>query len=256
MRNVRHQQRTMLNKLFTWFKSSELVVSILVAGVAVAVVAWLDYRYGINWPDVQVEAHGLLMDIFVFGVLILAFNKVREKRNLKRHYHEEIDDFRDWKEEEAKYRILGNVKRLARLGEKHFDLNRCYLEGSWLEGLELNESDLNCVNLSNAYISNCCFKNVNFRGAQFSKATIRCSSFIGCQIDAANYFDAILYKVDFDNSDLSHFDESNNLHKVRSIYDPKNLNAELLDTIRKQRPELLDKPTFETMNRWTDTLAK
>ncbi len=245
-----------MGKLSTWFKSSELAISLLVAVIAVASVAWLDYRYGINWPDVQVEAHGLIMDIFVFGVLILAFNKARETRNLKRHYHEEIEDFRDWKSDEAKYRIIGNVKRLARLGEKHFDLNRCYLDGAWLEGLELDDSDLNCVNLSNAYISNCHFKNVNFRGAQLSKAMIRCSSFIGCQMDSANYFDAILYKVDFSGSDLSRFDESNNLHKVRSIYEPKNLNPALLEAIQNQRPDLLETPTFKTMNRWTDALEK
>ena len=245
----------MLHKLFAWFKSSELAISFLVAGVAVALVAWLDYRYGISWSDVQVEAHGLLMDIFVFGILILAFNKARETRNLTRHYHEEIEDFRDWKSDEAKYRILGNIKRLDRLGERHFDLNRCYLDGAWLEGLDLNDSELNCINLSNAYISNCCFKNVNFKGAQFSKATIRCSSFINCQMDAANYFDAVLYKVDFAGSDLRHFDESNNLHKVRSIYKPRNLNSELLDTIQTQQPKLLETPTFRTMNRWTDTDA-
>ncbi|MEO5572892.1 MAG: hypothetical protein ABIR48_00165 [Gammaproteobacteria bacterium] len=96
----------MLRKLFTWFKSSGLAISLLVAAVAVALVAWLDYRYGINWPDVRLEAHGLVMDIFVFGILILAFNKARETRNLKRHYHEEIEDFRDWKSDEEKYREM------------------------------------------------------------------------------------------------------------------------------------------------------
>ena len=244
----------MLHKLSTWFKSSELAISLLVAAIAIVFVAWLDYRYGINWSDVQVEAHGLLMDIIVFGILILAFNKAREIRNLKRHYHEEIEDFRDWKSDEAKYRILGNVKRLTRLGEKHFDLNRCYLKNGWLENLELDESDLNCVNLSDAYISNCRFKNVNFRGAKFDRATIRCSSFIECKIDSANYFDAILYQVDFSGSDLSCFDESNNLHMARSIYEPENLNPTLLDKIQKQKPELFEKPTFNTMNRWTDAL--
>ena len=246
----------MLNKLLIWFKSSELAISILVAGIVFTVVAWLDYCYGINWSDVLVEAHGLLMDIFVFGILILIFNKIREKKNLERHYHEEIDDFRDWKSEEAKYRILGNIKRLTRLGERCFDLNRCYLEGCSLEDFELNDSDLNCVNLSNAYISNCRFKNVDFRGAMLAKATIRCSSFINCKMDTANYFDAILYQVDFANSDLSHFDESNNLHKARSIYDSKNLNTGLMDTIKKQRPELLNKPTPVEMTRLADTLSK
>lgn len=73
----------MINKLFIWFKSSELAVSILVAGIAFSIVAWLDYCYGINWSDVQVEAHGLLMDIFVFGILILVFKETLNKSRNK-----------------------------------------------------------------------------------------------------------------------------------------------------------------------------
>lgn len=246
----------MWNRLIAWIKHSDFASSLVAAVVLGALIGWLDYRYGINWPDVQVEMHGLLMDIFVFGGLILALNKMREKQNLKRHYHEEIEDFRDWKSDESKYRILGNIKRLARIGEKRFDLNRCNLDEVHLKGLVIEDSDLNCVNLANAHISECTFKNVDFTGAQFGKALISCSSFIGCQIDQANFFDAILYKVAFLESDLTHFDQSNNLHKVRVLYEPKNLNVELLQRIKQERPDLLEEPTFEKMNRWTDNLGR
>ena len=73
-----------------------------------------------------------------FGFQI--FLEANKKRDLIRHYHEEIEDFRDWKSGEATYRILGNIKRLSRLGETTFDLNRCNLSGIHLKGLNLKKS--------------------------------------------------------------------------------------------------------------------
>lgn len=178
------------------------------------------------------------------------FLEANKKRDLIRHYHEEIEDFRDQKSEEATYRILGNIKRLYRLGETTFNLNRCNLSGVHLKDLTLKNSDLNCIDLSNSHISDCTFEYVNFTGASFAKATIVRSSFVGCKIDRANYFDAILLNVDFKDSDLSHFDESNNLHKARVIHGSRNLNEQLLQIIQTQNPELLEKPTSLKMSRF------
>ena len=178
------------------------------------------------------------------------FIEANKKRDLIRHYHEEIEDFRDWKSEEATYRILGNIKRLHRLGETTFDLNRCNLSGIHLRGLTLKSSNLNCINLSNSHISDCEFENVDFTGASLAKATIVRSSFIGCKIDRANYFDAILLNVDFRDSDLSHFDESNNLHKARVIHGSKNIDDQLLQVIHTKNPELLEKPSSLKMTRF------
>lgn len=183
---------------------------------------------------------------FAFQVFI----ESSKKHDLIRHYHEEIEDFRDWKSEEATYRILGNIKRLSRLGETTFDLNRCNLSGIHLKGLTLKNSDLDCIDLSNSYISDCEFENVDFTGASFARATIVRSSFVGCRIDRANYFDVILLNVDFKDSDLSHFDESNNLNKARVIHGSKNLNGQLLQIIQKQHPELLEEPTSLKMTRF------
>jgi hypothetical protein len=66
--------------------------------------------------SILVEAHGLLFDIFVFGILIVFFNKMGEKRRNIKRWQEEIDDFRGWNSEEAKFRIVGNIKRLNRNG--------------------------------------------------------------------------------------------------------------------------------------------
>lgn len=182
------------------------------------------------------------MDIFVFGILILWINKIRDRKILKLRYHEEIDDFRDWKSNEAKYKILANIKRLSRLNEKKIDVNRAYLAGIYLQNLSFENSNFNCTNLTEAFISDCSFKRVDFTGASFAKASIVRSVFYKCKIDRANYFDTILHEVDFSGSDLTHFDQSNNLDKARKIYNPKNLDDNLMALIRNKRPDLLEKP--------------
>lgn len=245
-----------MKKLYALVITYELTIPILIAALVAVIIVALDYHYGISWPDVQVEAHGLMMDLFVFGVLILTFNKFKDRSNLKRHYHEEIEDYRDWKSDESKYRILGNIKRLARLGEQKFDLNRCNLDGVHLKDLVVRDSDLSCVNFNNAHISDCIFDNVNFQGAHLTNTIIKCSSFTNCKINSANYFESILYKVNFDKSDLTRFDESNNLHRARVIYEPTNLDVQLYQKIADEKPELLEKPSFEKMNNWTDKIKK
>lgn len=58
--------------------------------------------------SVLVEAHGLLFDIFIFGILIVFFNRIGERRRNIARWQEEIDDFRGWDEKEATFRIVGN----------------------------------------------------------------------------------------------------------------------------------------------------
>lgn len=75
--------------------------------------------------DIITEIHGLLFDIFVFGIVIVIFNKIGEKRRNIKRYTEEIADFRDWDEKEAKFRIVGNIRRLNNNGFFNIDLHNC-----------------------------------------------------------------------------------------------------------------------------------
>ncbi len=225
-------------------RDSEIAISISIFVIILLILIWLDNKSTIGFNDILIQAHGLPMNIFVFGILILWFNKLRDRYNLKLRYHDEIDDFRDWKSNEAKYRILANIKRLSRVGEKRIDVNRAYLPGIYLENYSFEDSNFNCTNLTEAYISNCSFKRVDFTGASLAKATIVRSKFYDCKLDRANFFDVILHEIDFLGSDLTHFDQSNNLDKARKIYNPKNLDDNLLALIKDKRPDLLEKPGF------------
>ncbi len=104
-------------------------------------------------------------------------------------------------------------------------------------------------------MQSCIFEKSNFRGANLSKACIVKCKFIECKIDQANFFDTVLYEVDFYKSDLKSFCETNNLHKSRLIYNPKNLDAELLEKIKKEKPSLLEKSDCMVLNRSTGNLV-
>jgi len=122
--------------------------------------------------NILVESHGLLFDILLFGVVIMAFElRESEREQIKRH-KEEIDDFRGWNEKEATYRIIGNIKRLNRLGEKDIDLSRTYLVGADLGGLQLDSANLIKANLSGASLKNCSLVGCKLSGANLNGATV------------------------------------------------------------------------------------
>ena len=96
---------------------------------------------------VLMEAHGMIFDIAVIGILILWLNKSGEKQINIRNNHNEIDDFRDWKSPEASYRILGAIKRLNREDIYKIDLHECYLRTINLSYINLQGSNINYADL-------------------------------------------------------------------------------------------------------------
>jgi hypothetical protein len=103
-----------VSKILKLYKtiSSPVAISITVFIVATLVVVGLSYKdYGPEfWLNVKVEAHGMLFDILVIGVLILWLNQLGEKRREIQRYIDEIDDFRGWESEEAAHRIRGDER--------------------------------------------------------------------------------------------------------------------------------------------------
>ncbi len=189
--------------------TSAVSISIVVFVIASLVVVRFSCSYydGDFMENVLVEAHGMLFDILVIGVLILALNKLVEKRMENQRYRDEIDDFRGWESEEAAYRIAGNLRRLKRNGYRgKVDLSGCCLgridmkrDGlleyfkKYLVGIDLLHGDLQKANL---------------QGAKFHPAG---------------------------QLGLIH------LSSIKSLYRAK-LDPELLKQVREKYPYLLDKP--------------
>jgi len=62
---------------------------------------------------VLAEAHGTLLDLLLFGCLLLWFDQKAERKRRIEKYTNAINDLLGWKNEMATYRIVGNVRRLT-----------------------------------------------------------------------------------------------------------------------------------------------
>jgi len=147
--------------------------------------------------NIVVEAHGLLFDIFVFGILIIIFNKIGERKREIRRYREGIDDFRYWYSEEAMFRIVGYIKRLNQNGITKIQLHGCYLKGAILKEVKLRGADLEDVNLQNALINYADIQEGKICGANLSKAALWETNF-----QAADFTSAILQEANLASANL------------------------------------------------------
>src|SRR6188768_4159462 len=108
-----------LTEFFNSIIEKPLLTSSLVLLIVTVVVIGLSLQYYINDFDsfmgqVLAEAHGMIFDIAVIGILLVWLNRNGEIRQRIRTYKDEIDDFRLWESEEAAFRTVGNIKRLNR----------------------------------------------------------------------------------------------------------------------------------------------
>ena len=108
-----------------------LTTSLVLLFVSIVVIS-LSLKYYLNdfanfWPQILVEAHGMVFDITVIGILIFWLNQNGEIRQRIRTYRDEIDDFRLWESDEAAFRTVGNIKRLNRHKIHEINLVNCYL---------------------------------------------------------------------------------------------------------------------------------
>jgi len=201
--------------------------------------------------DVLVEAHGMLFDILIIGTFIFALHTLLEsrrekKRNIQR-WREEIDDFRYWESDEAKFRILGNIKRLNRNGItdinlsecflKNVDLSRAHLKGADLSGAHLEEADLRGTNLERARLSGAKLKGALLRFANLKRADLLGTNLKDTDLRRTNLKEADLSKAHLEEAYLreanlkradfweAHLEEANFLdaHLEEAYFDGANL---------------------------------
>jgi len=178
--------------------------------------------------NIRVEAHGMLFDILVLGLLFSWLHNRGEKRRLIQRYTDEIDDFRGWEEEEAAKRIRGNIFRLNREGVHNINLNRCFLKGADLMeanlmGANLWEAVLEVANLWGANLEGARLEEANLEGANLRKADLMEANLTGAELMGAKELT------------IEQLCEAKTLYK--SILDP-----ELEKQVKQECPHLLEKP--------------
>jgi uncharacterized protein YjbI with pentapeptide repeats len=257
-----------------------LLTTTLVLIVVTIIVLGLSLKYYIEdfdgfIPQILAEAHGMIFDIAIIGILIFWLNQNGEIRQRIRTYKDEIDDFRLWESEEAAFRTVGNIKRLNRHGINEVNLVNSFLartnlnyvnltgsnlnsanisqsslieanlENTRLNQTNMENSNLNQVNLKSAYASGAIFKDAFLIKAQFDGAFLIKANFSNSYLMEASLCNCYLMGADFENASLYKADlrgakglTVEQLGKAKTLYLAK-FDDEILEQIKTNIPDLV-----------------
>ena len=145
----------MFKKVKSYFlKFDSKIRFFIISGLLIIfTLAILDFIFIENWRGVLIEAHGLLFDVILFGIILTFFNLKMNKNEKIERLMEELDDYRGWDEKEAMYRSVGIIKRLNKLGITIINLKGQFLLKAFLPGVKLSKSILTGANLVSRQIS-------------------------------------------------------------------------------------------------------
>jgi uncharacterized protein YjbI with pentapeptide repeats len=176
-----------------------LIVAILVIGLS---LKYYLQDFESYWSQILIEAHGMIFDIAVIGILIMWLNQNGETRQRIRTYKDEIDDFRLWESEEAAFRTVGNIKRLNRHRIHEINLVNCYLARTNLNYVNLRGSNLNSANMTNSSLIETNLENTRFNQTNLENSNLNQAILRGAYASGANFKDSFLIKTQFEGAFL------------------------------------------------------
>ena len=187
---------------------NRLLFYLLITSSAIIIALIIDFYIDkqFSFHDIFVEFHGLVFDLFVFGIIIVIYDKIKSKKDKVTRYMEELDDYRYWKSEEASFKIMGLLRRLVDNGQKEINLVCCHLPNmfdattiksfndmtKWrFREANLNENTFHRINMSycsfiTTKLENTNFFHVNLTGSVFHFLGFKKTIFYGC--DLTNVF--------------------------------------------------------------------
>lgn len=184
-----------------------VLTSWLVLLALALIVFGLSYSYYVEdyynfVGQVLAEAHGMLFDIAVIGILIYWLNENGQKRMRIRTYLDEIEDFRMWESEEAAFRTAGNIKRLNRYRKHKLDLVNCYLTRTNLSNVNLKSSNLNSANITHSNLIQCNLENARMNQTDFEGSNLNQVNLCRSYASGANFANTFLIKSNLEGSFL------------------------------------------------------
>ncbi|MEM7656707.1 MAG: pentapeptide repeat-containing protein, partial [Bacteroidota bacterium] len=156
----------------------------------------------------------------LFGVILAIYDGITERKRTRQReaeeregqiqrYQEEIDDFRGWREKEASYRIVGNIRRLNQLGISEINLEDCFLVGANLKSANLAGAKMRKANLEGANLQRVNLENANLNGAVLHDTNLQGANLKGANLKGANFVEGqslirsiSLMKSQLDKADL------------------------------------------------------
>lgn len=169
---------------------------------ALIALFFLDQEYHLTPRDIVVEAHGMLFDILLFGIILAVYNRITRHKEDVQRYLEEIDDFRGWEGKEAMYRIVGNIRRLNRLGVTNVSLVDANLAAANLRDVDLSQGVLTRSNLQGARLTRANLEGIEAEGVNMEGVYASFSIFCHANLRRANLQGAELIQADFTDANL------------------------------------------------------
>ena len=181
--------------------------------IAIAVIGYFDLLYLFfpsdnldfkEWDNILVESHGLLFDIFLFGIGIAIYDEIRGNKLNTKRYSEELEDYRGWKDSEAAFRVAGIVKRLEQESTGDINLNNLHIGRLPLEKrLECLTTNVDYASLSDSDFFGHDLSGLSFRpriehnGINLRKSKLHETKFQDVVMDCSFLSGAQVHKTDF-----------------------------------------------------------
>ncbi|MDZ4703782.1 MAG: hypothetical protein SH848_07630 [Saprospiraceae bacterium] len=115
-----------MKKLTAWFVAQPIRAALLFFIPLLLILDLLFFEWPKGLNDGLIEAHGVVFDLLVFGIVLDVYDYLRRKQQNVKRYQEEIDKFQGWDEKEAMYRNVGTMRRLNREGVSKIKLSDSY----------------------------------------------------------------------------------------------------------------------------------
>lgn len=201
----------MLTKLWMRFEmiNYSAIIFFIVAGIACSIlIAFLDWNDpDFSWHDILVEAHGLIFDLLVFGVLWTVFEFYKNKIQKIRELEDEISSLVQLKTDEARVSINSKIDTLYSLGVRRYFISWAYLKNGSLQEMDLTNSKMVKINLENGSLVRSNLTNVdlrfsNLKGVYFTSAFLRNTKLSKSDLRHANFTDVELIESDLSLCDL------------------------------------------------------
>ena len=77
--------KNLLTKIEIWVTVNKARFFILAGVIAAIIILLLDYNNGTDWQGIQVEAHGMLFDVILFGIILSFYEHYLEKKRNMEH---------------------------------------------------------------------------------------------------------------------------------------------------------------------------
>ena len=192
---------------FNYIVEKPLLTATLVLVLVTLIVVGLSLPFYLDdaqmfGAQILAEAHGMIFDIAIIGILLFWLNQRGEIRQRIRIYQDEIDDFRLWESEEAAFRTVGNIKRLNRHHIFQMNLVNSFLPHTNLSYVNLKGSNMNSANFSNSSLIESNLECTRLNQTNFENSNLNQLNMKNSYASGANFKDAFLIKAQLENAFL------------------------------------------------------